>query len=280
MSKEPETISIEANGFSFAADIAGPTDGDLVLLLHGFPQTRHTWRAELPALGDAGFRACAPDQRGYSAGARPDGIDSYRIEHLIADVLVLAAALGTEQFHLVGHDWGGHLAWITAALHPERIRSLTVLSRPHPAAFARAMTQDAKQSSRSKHHRAFQRSEVTDELLADDCARLRTLLAEQGVPDPDAEAYLGTLGERAALDSAIHWYRAMGSSKVQAADVPAVSIPTLYVWGEADATVGRMAAEGTREFVKAPYRFVALPGVGHFVTDQAPDVFHPFCLNT
>ena len=168
MPKAPETISIEANGLSFTADIAGPTTGDLALLLHGFPQTRYTWRAELPVLGSAGFRACAPYQRGYSVGARPDGVNSYRIEHLIADVLAIADVLGAECLHLVGHDWGGHLAWITAALHPKRVRSLTVLSRPHPAAFARAMTQDAEQSSRSRHHRAFQRPEAAGELLADD----------------------------------------------------------------------------------------------------------------
>jgi len=271
--------SIEANGFTFTTDVTGPAGGELVLLLHGFPQTRHTWRAELTALADAGFRACAPDQRGYSSGARPEGVDAYRIEHLVADALAIADALGAERFHLVGHDWGGHLAWVTAALHPERIRSLSVLSRPHPAAFARAMAADAAQSSRSSHHRAFQRAEATDELLADDCARLRAVYAGQGVPQRDADAYLATLADRAALDAAIHWYRAAGSAKLGAADVPAVRVPTLYVWGDADATVGREAAEGSAAFVNAPYRFVALPGLGHFVTDDAPGVYPPMLLD-
>lgn len=278
MVREPQTVAIEASGLTFTADVAGPTGGGVVLLLHGFPQTRHTWRAELRALGAAGFRACAPDQRGYSAGARPEQIDAYRIEHLVADALGIADSLGAERFHLVGHDWGGQLAWVTAALHPERVRSLSVLSRPHPAAFARAMANDAAQSSRSSHHRAFQRSEATDVLLADDCARLREIYARQGVAQPDADAYLATLGDRAALHAAIHWYRAAGGSGIQAAEVPVVRVPTLYVWGDADATVGRDAAEGSGAFVRAPYRFVELPAVGHFVTDDAPELFPPLLI--
>ncbi|HXZ85435.1 MAG TPA: alpha/beta fold hydrolase [Myxococcota bacterium] len=273
-----ETVSIAANGLAFTADLAGPADADVVLLLHGFPQTRHTWRAELRALGAAGFRACAPDQRGYSAGARPAGIDAYRSVRLVADALALADALGAERFHLVGHDWGGQLAWLLAAQQPERVRSLSVLSRPHPAAFARAMADDPEQATRSRHHRAHQRAEATDWWLADGAARLLGALRSQGVPEADVGVYLATLGERAALDAAIHWYRAAGSSGLAAAEVPPVAVPTLYVWGAEDATVGRRAAEGTRAFVNAPYRFVELPGVGHFVTDQAPDAFPPLLL--
>ena len=226
-------------------------------------------------LARAGFRACAPDQRGYSPGARPAGIDAYRVERLVSDVLALADALGRERFHLVGHDWGGHLAWVTGALHPDRVRTLSVISRPHPAAFAAAMRNDPQQSSRSGHHRSFLRPEATDELLADDAARLRSIYARSGVPPADAEAYLATLGSRDALDAAVNWYRAVGRSGLQAPEVPAVTVPTLYVWGNNDQTVGRMAAEGTAEYVEAAYEFVEVPGVGHFVTDEAPEVFPP-----
>jgi pimeloyl-ACP methyl ester carboxylesterase len=272
------TGCIEASGFSFTADHAGPSSGDLVLLLHGFPQSRYSWRAELPALAAAGFRACAPDQRGYSLGARPEGVDAYRTEHLVADVLALADALGGGRFHLVGHDWGGHLAWTTAALHPNRVRSVAVLSRPHPASFISATARDPKQAGRSSHHRSFQRPEATDELLREDAARLRGLFAQQGVPDEAADAYLTTLSDRTGLDAAVHWYRAVPNSQLQPSDVPAVVRPALYVWGDADWTVGREAAEGTRAFVSAPYRFVELPGIGHFITDQAPGVFGPLLI--
>ena len=268
-----DTITIEANGLRFTADVAGPDEGELVLLLHGFPQTRHTWRAELPALAGAGFRACAPDQRGYSAGARPEGIDSYRTELLVADALAIADSLGVERFHMVGHDWGGALAWFIAAHHAERVYSLSVISRPHAAAFVAAMRDDPDQPHRSRHHPAFQKPEATDNLLADNAAPLRRAMAHGGVPDPDIDAYLATLGQRDALDAAVNWYRAMGRSQYQPAETPPVSVPTMFVWGNQDATVGRMAAENTADFVTGPYRFAELGGIDHFVTDQAPGAF-------
>ena len=267
------TTMIEANGFRFTADVAGPDEGGTVVLLHGFPQTRHTWRAELPALASAGYRACAPDQRGYSPGARPDGVDSYRVELLVADALAIADALDAPRFHLVGHDWGGALAWFIAARHADRVISLSVISRPHPAAFISAMRDDPDQAHRSRHHPAFQRPEATDELLADNAARLRRALVRSAVPDADIDAYLSTLGHRDALDAAMNWYRAMGRSELQFADTPPVGVPTMFVWGNQDATVGRMAAEKTAEFVTGPYRFAELGGINHFVTDEAPGAF-------
>lgn len=267
------TTTIDANGLRFTADVAGPADGPVVLLLHGFPQTRHAWRAEVPALAAAGYRVCAPDQRGYSPGARPEGIDNYRTELLVADALAIADALGAPQFHVAGHDWGGALAWFIAAHHAERVISLSVISRPHPAAFIAAMRDDPDQPHRSRHHPAFLRPEATDKLLADNAGRLRRAMDGNAVPEADIDAYLATLGTRDALDAAMNWYRAMGSSQIQSADTPPVSVPTMFVWGNQDATVGRMAAENTADFVTGPYRFAELPGVNHFVTDEAPGAF-------
>lgn len=273
-----ETATVEANGLTFTVDLAGRDGAELVLFLHGFPQTRYAWRGEMAAVAGAGFRAAAPDQRGYSHGARPVGVDAYRIEELVGDALAIADALAADRFHLVGHDWGGHLAWIIAALHADRVTSLAVLSRPHPAAFARAMKSDAAQSTRSSHHASFQRAEATDELLADDAASLRALYRRAGVPSADAAVYLTTLGERPALDAAINWYRAGGGSGLRASDVASITVPTLYVWGDADTTVGRAAAEATAAQVEGRYRFVELAGVGHFVTDEAPLAFPPLLL--
>jgi pimeloyl-ACP methyl ester carboxylesterase len=209
------------------------------------------------------------DQRGYSPGARPRGIGDYATRLLLADALAVADALGAPQFHLVGHDWGGQLAWLLAAGHPDRVLSLTVLSRPHPAAFVAAMRSDAAQSERSKHHRAFLDPATADLMLADGAARFRQSLSSQGVPDADIDAYLEVLGDREALDAALNWYRAAAEGGgLAAADVPAVEVPTLYVWGEDDATVGAAAALGTAAHVRGRYRFEALTGVGHFVTDQ------------
>lgn len=259
----------------FTADTAGPTGGELVLLLHGYPQSRHAWRHQVPALGAAGYRAVAPDQRGYSPGVRPDparDLAAYGIDRLVQDVLDLADAAGSTRrpFHLVGHDWGGHVAWVTAHRHPSRLRSLTVLSRPHPAAFRRAFKENADdQQHRSRHHRIFHDPTTGPRLLEDGARRLRSRLADQGVSETSIAEYVSVLGEPAALEAALGWYRAAGS--LAQIEVGLVGVPTLYVWGDRDATVGPSAARFTADFVTGPFRFEVLPGVGHFVTDEAPE---------
>ncbi|QQS10903.1 MAG: alpha/beta hydrolase [Rhodospirillales bacterium] len=269
---ETKRITTRA-GLTFDAWDEGPADGPLVLLLHGYPQSRHTWRAQVPALAAAGYRAVAPDQRGYSPGARPDPADlaNYHYDRLVGDAIDIAAACGrdTGRFHLVGHDWGGQVSWGVADRHPDRLASLTILSRPHPSAFIRALqSPDGDQKHRSRHHRAFLDPDTARLLLEDDARRLRRGLVDAGVPDDAVGMYLSVLTDPGALDAALGWYRAQRELRVQTG---AISVPTLYVWGDADHSVGRAAAEGTAEFIKGPFRFVALPGVGHFSTDQAPE---------
>jgi len=258
----------------FTADVAGPAGAPLVLLLHGFPQSRHSWREQVPALGAAGYRAVAPDQRGYSPGVRPDpaaGLSAYSVDRLVADVLDLAAAEGhgAKPFHLVGHDWGGHVSWATAHRHPERVASLTILSRPHPAAFRRAFRENAdNQQHRSRHHKIFHDPVTADLLLEDGGRRFKRNLANQDVGDAAIAEYYSVLGDHAALESALAWYRAAGA--LTGTEVGAITVPTMYIWGDADATVGQSAARWTAELVKGPYRFETVPGAGHFLTDQAP----------
>ena len=254
------------------------------MLLHGFPQSRHTWRDQLPALGAAGYRAVAPDGRGYSPGVRPDpadGLEAYTLPRLVADVLDIADSCGSGgaggAFHLVGHDWGGQVAWTVAAQHPNRIASLTVLSRPHPSAFVRAFQRDADdQKHRSRHHSSFNDPATAGTLLEDGGRRLRALLAGSGVPDAHIDEYLSVVGNPGALEAALAWYRAAGAMRTE---IGVVTVPTLYLWGDADATVGRTAAEGTAEFVTGPYRFEALPGTGHFITDEVPDAVNRLLLD-
>jgi pimeloyl-ACP methyl ester carboxylesterase len=237
--------------------------------LHGFPQSRHTWREMLPQLGQAGFRAVAPDQRGYSPGIRPTDVQSYTTDRLVADVLDLADVLGSHAFHLIGHDWGGQVAWLTAAYYPARVLSLTVLSRPHPAAFARAFDLDPQQSSRSAHHEGFVRLEATDELRNEDFRSLRTGLAASGIPASDIDAYLDVLSERSALDAALNWYRAAAQTGgLRTIDCPDVSVATLYLWGDSDSSVGSVAASLTADHVRGPYVFLEVQGSGHFLTDD------------
>jgi pimeloyl-ACP methyl ester carboxylesterase len=258
---------------SFDVLAAGEKTAPLVLLLHGFAESMHCWRAQVTALADMGYRALAPSQRGYSKGARPDPRDAshYHIDRLMDDAMAIVAASGhgNKRFHLAGHDWGGSIAWGLADRHSERIASLTILSRPHPNAFNRALQmEDGDQAHRSRHHKAFLEPGAADIVLADDARWLRERLAANGVPQSAIEAHLAVLGNKPAMEAALAWYRARGAIR---GPLGPIRVPTLYIWGDADDTVGRIAAEGTRDFIAAPYRFEVLPGVGHFAADQAPD---------
>ena len=264
-----------APGLVFDVSVAGPVDGPLVLLLHGFCVSRHYWDNQLPALGAAGYRAVAPNQRGYAAGARPDpqNFDAYRVDNVIGDALDIVAKAEAASgkpgrpFHLVGHDWGGSLAWLIADRYPERLASLTMLSRPHPASFARAMQIDPEQPNRSRHHRELLEPDAGPRLLADNAAWVRTRLQRNGVPPAAIEKHLAVIGNPPAMEAALAWYRARGERGA----IGPTKVPTLFIWGEADDTVGRMAAEGTHEFIAADYTFAPIPGGGHYTADQFPE---------
>ena len=255
----------------FDALVAGAKDAPLVLMLHGFAESMHCWDAQAAALADMGYRALAPSQRGYSAGARPDPRDfpSYHIDRLMDDAMAIVAASGhgDRRFHLAGHDWGGSIAWALADRYPERIASLTVLSRPHPNAFNRALA-DGDQAHRSRHHKAFLEPDAADVVLADDCKWLRERWAANGMPPQAMTKHLSVLGNKDAMEAALAWYRARGAIR---GPLGPINVPTLFIWGDADDTVGRVAAEGTVDFIAAPYRFEVLPGAGHFAADQMPD---------
>jgi pimeloyl-ACP methyl ester carboxylesterase len=258
---------------TFDALTAGNPTAPLVLLLHGFAESMHCWRAQVAALAAAGYRAIAPSQRGYSPGARPDTSDvaNYHIDRLMDDAMAIVAAsgYGDRRFHLVGHDWGGSIAWALADRFPDRVASLTVLSRPHPNAFNRALQiTDREQAQRSRHHTAFLEPDAADVVLADDARWLRERLAANGVPAGAIAQHLAVLGNKDAMEAALAWYRARGAIR---GPLGPIRVPTLYIWGDADDTVGRTAAEGTVDFVAAPYRFEVLPGVGHFAADQVPE---------
>ncbi len=268
----PAQITI-APQLTFDAITAGEPGAPLVLLLHGFAESMHCWRAQVASLGDMGYRAIAPGQRGYSPGARPDPreFSHYLIDRLMDDAMAIVAAsgYGEARFHLVGHDWGGSIAWGLADRHHARLASLTILSRPHPNAFNRALQMiDGDQAKRSKHHKAFLEPDAADVVLADDAKWLRDRLSANGVPAEAIAAHLAVLGNKEAMEAALAWYRARGAIR---GPLGPIRVPTLYIWGDADDTVGRVAAEGTKDFIAAPYQFEILPGVGHFAADQAPD---------
>ena len=193
------------------------------------------------------------------------------MELLIRDALdiVEAAGHGAPRFHLVGHDWGGSLSWDIADRWPERVASLTMLSRPHPRAFLRALAMpDGEQAKRSSHHKWLLEPDAGPKVLADNAKWVRDRLTRNGVPPAQIEAHLSVLCNPAGMEAAIAWYRARG---VRHDPVAPTKVPTLYIWGDNDDTVGRLAAEGTAEFIAAPYRFEPMAGVGHYPADQVPE---------
>ncbi|MGH2686149.1 MAG: alpha/beta fold hydrolase [Actinomycetota bacterium] len=265
-----EQIEIPVGDLVFEGLADGPDDGELVVLLHGFPQTSWSWRHQLAALAEAGYRAVAPDQRGYSPRARPDGVEHYRIAHLLADVLAIVDWLGGHQFHLVGHDWGAALAWQLAGRYPQRLRTLTALSVPHPMAFSQALRGEggSDQAARSSYMEIFRTEGSEDLMLADGAQGLRDLYLRSGMPEADAERYLETLTQPGALRAALNWYRAMDVASV--AGLGPITTPTLFIWSTDDTAIGREGAERTADHVEGPYRFEVFEGVSHWIAEEAP----------
>jgi pimeloyl-ACP methyl ester carboxylesterase len=264
-----ERLEIPVGEFTFDARAAGPPDGELVLLLHGFPQSSWEWRSQLRALGDAGYRAVAPDQRGYSSRARPEGVENYDPRHLVADVLAIGDWLGGHQFHLAGHDWGAAVAWAVAGMHPERLSTLTIVSVPHPKAFATALAESEDQRNMSSYIALFREEGKAEEVLGgDDFATLRAMLSTAAPPD-DVEEYMRVLGQPGALTAALNWYRAMQPGLV--GEIGPITTPTMFVWSTGDIALGREAAEGTAQHVDGPYRFEVLEDVSHWIPEQAAD---------
>jgi pimeloyl-ACP methyl ester carboxylesterase len=274
---EIERLEIDANGLTFSARACGPTEGRPVLLLHGFPETSWGWRPALEALGERGYRAVAFDQRGYSPRARPKDVADYAISHLVDDVLGVADTMEMDQFDLVGHDWGGMVGWVVAARNDLRVRSLTIVSTPHPRAIRSVLDSgDTEQRERSSYITLFRQADKPERLLLGPDGSgegFRKLFTTDG-PGPGVDPsvvdeYLSVLSAPGALTAALNWYRAMDRAEV--ADLPPIAMPTLYVWSTGDVALGRAAAEATAKEVMGPYTFEVLEGVSHWVPEEASE---------
>jgi pimeloyl-ACP methyl ester carboxylesterase len=261
-------------GLVFDVTDSGPDGADIVVLLHGFPQNRHEWVGVTPHLVAAGYRVLAPDQRGYSPGARPSGRRAYVQSQLVADVIALIDATGAEKVHLVGHDWGALVAWAVTARHPERVRTLTAVSVPHPKAFAWAMPRG--QVLKSWYMAAFQLPALPERLLT--TQRGLSMLGGGGLTPEQMNAYVEPLGHD-GLTAALNWYRALPWSQREKGYARRSTVPTTYVWSDGDTALGRAGAEATERFVDAPYRFAVLPGISHWIPDEAPDALAELILD-
>jgi len=274
--------TFERDGLVFDVRDEGPADGEVVVLLHGFPQDATAWDQVVPHLHAAGLRTLAPDQRGYSPRARPAGRDAYRLREVVADTIALLDAAGAERAHIVGHDWGGAVVWAATARYPERFSSAVVVSTPHPAAIGHATTHGL-QALRSWYIGLFQLP-VLPEIVVP--PGLGVALRASGLPDDRTEHYMRRMREPGAFSAALGWYRALGSGLARtlprllnprdarsandgARERPHWEGPTTYVWGRGDVALGRAAAEHTGRFVRGEYRFVELDA-GHWLPETRP----------
>ncbi|RKT54540.1 alpha/beta fold hydrolase [Saccharothrix australiensis] len=256
----------------FDVRLAGPEDGEPVVLLHGWPHNFRSWQEVEPLLHAEGLRTIAPNQRGYSAGARPRDVADYRLPLLAGDVLGLLDALGVESAHVVGHDWGAIVAWYLAARHPERVRTLTATAFPHLDAYQDAYQVDPEQRAASAYIDLLTAPGSTEYWLADDARRLRELLAlHDNALTPEQQArYLRFHTQPGTFHAALNWYRT-GVLLDGAVALGKITVPTTFIWSEADASVSTMAAERTADYVSAPYRVVTLPApASHWQPQEFP----------
>lgn len=227
------------NGVTLHVAEAGPADGPLVVLLHGFPEFWYGWRHQVDALADAGYRVAIPDQRGYNLSDKPKGRAAYDVDVLAGDVLGLVDALGAQKFRLVGHDWGAGVGWWVALQHPERLERFAALSAPHPAVWLDAMKNNPEQRKKSWYVKAFRIPWLPEFLLRQrNYKGLADALRETRRPasctDEDLAKYREAWSMPGALTGMINWYRALSARPVPPSLPGPVQVPTLVVWGRDD----------------------------------------------
>ncbi|MCT2263827.1 alpha/beta fold hydrolase [Dietzia cinnamea] len=256
------------DGMELRAVDSGPEDGEAIVLLHGFPQRTSSWDLVAPLLHAAGYRTLALDQRGYCESARPRGRRAYRLPELVGDVIALLDSAGLADAHVVGHDWGAAVAWGVAGAHPDRVRTLTAVSVPHPAAFLTSMVR-SDQLRRSWYIGFFQLPLIPELVLSSPGPRPAKALAGMGMTPEMIQRYRDEMVATGAIPGGLGWYRALPFAPPGAATAK-VRVPTTFVWSDRDPALGRGGAERTGEHVDADYRFVEMNGVSHWIPDERP----------
>jgi pimeloyl-ACP methyl ester carboxylesterase len=251
---------------------AGPADGPVVVLLHGFPQFNTSWNAVIDRLTAQGYRCLAPNQRGYSPGARPPRRRDYRIPEIVEDIRTLIDASGAERVHLAAHDWGAAAAWATAAELPDRIATLTSFSVPHPGAFLKGLV-TSRQGLMSWYMYFFQLPWLPERFLLGSngsAIRMSRSLQSAGQSPEAADRDATAMAAPGVLTAALNWYRAMPLTDPRQA-AGKVSVPTMYVWTDKDIALAEKPARNTVRYVTGDYRFEILRGVSHWIPDECPD---------
>lgn len=268
-----EKILFENGSVVLHAMAAGPKDGPVALLLHGFPEFWYGWYKEIEPLAEAGFRVIVPDQRGYNLSSKPRGVASYALRELVSDVIAIADQLGQKTILLAGHDWGGAVAWSTAVLHPERIAKLAILNVPHPSVMRRFLRTQPRQMMRSWFIFFFQIPWLPEIFLpAFDYYAGRRALLRSSRPGTfstdDLAQYRAAWSQPGALTAMINWYRAAVRYRTHFAD-RTVRVPTRILWGERDNfLILEMARESLRYCTHA--EFFPFPDATHWLGHEEP----------
>lgn len=246
-----------------------------VILLHGFPQNWITWRHQMPALVNAGFSAWAPELRGYGRSDRPERRQAYHLRHLVADVAAVVRATGQPRAHIVGHDWGGIIAWSFAGQYPELLRTLTILNAPHMKLYRRE-TLRLRQLFKSWYVALFQLSWLPERILSfNDFTVMRGMFSSFARPgtfsEEEVEAYVLPFRKPGALTAALNYYRAnLRHGAMQIANDAVSNVPTQVIWGERDPALSIHLLDGLDE-VAANVNVKRLPNSGHWVLNESPD---------
>lgn len=265
---------LEANGLRFALDEAG-SGNSIALFLHGFPQSRLTWRHQLEPMAELGWRAVAVDMRGYGQSSRPSEREAYHIDHLVADVAALFDALGAERRLLIGHDWGGMVAWAAAIRRVGPLEGLVIINAPHPRVYRAVMRRSWRQRLRSAYILFFALPWLPEKLMSADHARevgailQRTSSSSRTFPPDVLHRYRENAAQGGAMTAMLNYYRA----NLGLADIgrgPGVDVPTLLLWGDRDVALGTELVAGTAMHVP-DLTIEVLEGISHWVPEEAPD---------
>ena len=274
-----------ATGITLNVALGGREDGEPIVFLHGFPESHRTWRDVAPALAGE-FRVIAPDQRGFGASDKPEGVENYRADRVVEDLIALADALGLGRFTLVGHDWGGAIAWLAALRHPDRIARLVIVNAPHPLVFQKSLIEDSAQRAASQYISAFRNPAMEQGIAAMgwESFYTKTFGSHADVSRLAAEekqAYLADWSAPGALTAMLNWYRASDivvPRPGEAAEAPAwtrapfpsIAVPTLVIWALKDVALLPVQLAGLAALVD-DLRIVTVAEAGHFVPWERPE---------
>lgn len=272
-------------GVTLNVQTGGARGGETIVFLHGFPESHRTWREVAPALAEDHF-VVAPDQRGFAASDKPEGVESYKTDRIVEDLIALADSLGLERFTLVGHDWGGAVAWLAALKHPERVKRLVIVNAPHPLVFQKSLIEDPAQRAASQYIRAFRNPAMEQGIAAMGYGTFfdKTFASHADIsklPPEERQAYLDDWSQPGAMTAMLNWYRASEMVVPEVGEeaeaplwtklpFPKIAMPTLVVWALKDVALLPVQLDGLHDLIE-DLRIVTVPDAGHFVPWEQPE---------